>query len=197
MLVMLNLLSILPTFYDQLLYQVPFANKLQTQTVRTWKASKTFPYKKSCSLSVDEMVAFKPYLHFDLNYLRFQKNYIDIKFSDFRFYLTHNLVIISNRILIAHFTMNFIFLHKKKCLPLGCAYKRSVSHLFSLLSFSFRSHFHKRYWIIWATWYLNVITFIYSAFSRNSLFFLQFKLFQCFDAVTIFVLYCNTSIKNF
>jgi hypothetical protein len=46
MFVMLNLLSILPTFYEQLLYQVPFANKLQTQTVRTGKAAKTFPYKK-------------------------------------------------------------------------------------------------------------------------------------------------------
>ncbi len=50
---LINLVSILPTFYEQLLHQNPFAKKLQTQIVRPWKVHKELLYgKAACKILV-------------------------------------------------------------------------------------------------------------------------------------------------
>jgi len=47
-------LSFSPTFYEQLFQRIPFAKKIQIQTVSREKASKT-KAQKSCLLNVGEI----------------------------------------------------------------------------------------------------------------------------------------------
>jgi hypothetical protein len=59
------LVSISPTFYEQLLHQNPFAKKLQTQIVSTSKLRKKLSHEKAARKILVKL-APSNFVHFDL-----------------------------------------------------------------------------------------------------------------------------------